>query len=279
MNGWYKQHRNLSTRAWFKDPCMVQLYHYLKERAYVIDSPYEGIMIRRGSCPVTRSELVEVTGMSYATLNRKLKKLISYGEIIIKANNHFTVITVCDYDSCNGVGSLFDTTDDIASDTTSDTAGDTTSETTHLLYKERRIYKEDNNLISPYSPYKKDKEGLAYEIKERWNRTFDGKLKRVERLTMPTRTMVDNCVSRFGRQSVDLVFEQVALEHERTGFVASFQFVFEQINYQGYLKRAQIRLSNKNKEPGKQDPEPPKANGSWLDAYNENPNWKPNIKK
>ena len=140
MNGWYKQHRNLSTRAWFKDPCMVQLYHYLKERAYVIDSPYEGIMIRRGSCPVTRSELVEVTGMSYATLNRKLKKLISYGEIIIKANNHFTVITVCDYDSCNGGGTLFDTADGIASDTTSDT----TSETTHLLYKERRIYKEDN---------------------------------------------------------------------------------------------------------------------------------------
>ena len=120
---------------------------------------------------------------------------------------------------------------------------------------------------------------MAYEIKERWNRTFDGKLKRVERLTMPTRAMVDNCVSRFGRQSVDLVFEQVALEHERTGFVASFQFVFEQINYQGYLKRAQIRLSKRSNEPETKEAEPPKANGSWLDAYNENPNWKPNIKK
>lgn len=277
MNGWYKQHRNLSSRAWFKDPCMVQLYHYLKERAYVTDGEFEGIRIRRGSCAVTRSELVEVTGMSYATLNRKLKKLISYGEIIVKANNHFSIITICDYDVCNESENMFDTTDDTASDTASDTAGDTTSETAHLSYIDNRIYKEDN-LISPYSPYKKDKGGLAYEIKEKWNKMFDGKLKQVERLTMPTRTMVENCVSRFGRQSVDLVLNQVMMEHERTGFVASFQFVFEQINYKGYLKRAQIRLTRK--EPQQKESEQPKpSNGSWLDAYNENHNWKPQIKK
>ena len=273
MNGWYKQHRNLSSRAWFKDPCMVQLYHYLKERAYVTDGKFEGVRIRRGSCAVTRSELVEVTGMSYATLNRKLKKLISYGEIIVKANNHFSVITICDYDICNDSDNMFGTTNDTASDT----AGDTTSETTHLSYIDNRIYKEDN-LISPYSPYKKDKEALAYEIKEIWNKKFDGKLKRVERLTMPTRMMVDNCVGRFGRQSVDLVLDQVLLEHERTGFVANFQFVFEQINYQGYLKRAQVRLTKK--EPQQKESEQPKpSNGSWLDAYNENQNWKPQIKK
>ena len=110
--GWYKQQRNLSQRAWFKNSAMVQLYHYLKERAYVTDGTFEGKLIRRGSCPVTRSEMMEVTGMSYRTLDRVLSKLISFGEIIVRGNNRFSIVTVCDYDSFDSQESLFGTTED-----------------------------------------------------------------------------------------------------------------------------------------------------------------------
>ena len=282
MSGWYKQQRNLSQRAWFKDASMVQLYHYLKERAYVTDGYYEGKIIRRGSCPVTRSEIMEVTGLSYRTLDRVLSKLVSYGEIIVKGNNRFSVITVCDYDGYDGQESLFGTADGIAGGTTDGIAGGTTDGTTHLLTIEGRRKKEEELLVSPYSSYKKDKEGLAYEIKERWNRDFDGKLKPVQRLTMPIKMAVMACIDRFGKQSIDLVFEQVDIEREKTGFVASFQFVFEVINYQGYLKRAQVRI-HKRETPQQQTSQSPQqakvANGSWLDAYNENSNWKPEIKR
>ena len=249
MSGWYKQQRNLSERPWFQDSLMVHLYHYLKERAYVTDGRYEGRMIRRGSCPVTRSEMMETTGMSYRTLDRVLKKLQSFGEIIVRGNNRFSVISVCDYDGCEQSESLFGTTDDtttgITDGTTEYTADGTAGGTTHLSTIEGRRKKEEDNLVSPYGSYKKDKEALSYEIKDRWNRMFSGKLKPVQRLTMPIKMAVMACLERFGMQSIDLVFEQVLMEHERTGFVASFQFVFELVNYQGYLKRAKIRVSKR----------------------------------
>lgn len=279
--GWYKQQRNLSQRPWFKNASMVQLYHYLKERAYVTDGPYEGKIIRRGSCPVTRSELMEVTGMSYSTLDRVLSKLVSYGEIIVRGNNRFSIVTICDYDSCERQETLFGIADETTDETTGGITGDTADGTTHLLTIEGRRKKEEDILVSPYSSYKKDKEVLAYEIKERWNRTFEGKLNRVLRLTMPVKMAVMACMERFGMQSIDLVFEQVKLEHEKTGFVASFQFVFGPVNYQGYLKRAQLRIQKRgqHQQPTTAEPQQKVANGSWLDAYKEDNNWKPDIKK
>lgn len=280
MSGWYKQQRSISERPWFKDAQMVQLYTWLKSMAYVTDGRFEGRVIRRGSCPTTRSEMAESTGMSSRTLDRVLRRLISYGEIIVKANNRFSVISVCDYDGCGISDSLFGETDGIAFGTTDGTTdGIAVGTTPPIIQKKEEGRREDNILVSPYSSYKKDKGGLAYEIKERWNRTFEGKLNPVQRLTMPTRTMVENCLSRFGKQSIDLVFEQVALEHERTGFVASFQFVFEQINYQGYLRRAQVRISRKVQQSACEQTEQPKpANGSWLDAYGADQDWRPNMK-
>lgn len=246
MNGWYKQQRNLSERPWYKDSQMVQLYHYLKERAYVADGQFEGKIIRRGSCPITRSEIMEVTGMSYRTLDRVLRRLISFGEIIVKGNNRFSVITICDYDGYDNQESLFGTAVGTTDGTTDGIAAGTTVGTTHLSTIEERRNNKEDILVSPYSSYKKDKDGLAYEIKERWNRMAEGKLNQVQRLTMPTKMAILACMERFGKQSIDLVFEQVLLEHEKTGFVASFQFVTELVNYQGYLKRAQIRISKKS---------------------------------
>ena len=248
MSGWYKQQRNLSERAWYKDSLMVHLYHFLKERAYVTDGQYEGRLIRRGSCPITRSEMAEVTGMSYRTIDRVLNKLISFGEIIVKANNRFSIVTICDYDSSGMSESLFGTTDGTTTGTTDGTTAGTTAGTAHLLTIEERIKEDKNILVSPYSSYKKEREeeNLAYEIKRRYNKTFDGKLPPLLRLTMPTKLMVGECVRRFGSQSIDIVFDQIqhesfSLGKNKTGFIANFQFIFDPKNFQQYLERAQLR--------------------------------------
>lgn len=247
MTGWYKQQRNLPERAWFKEPHLVQLYMALKSLAYVTDGRYEGCIIRRGSCPTTRADLVEITGMKRMTLDRALKKLISYGEIIVKASHRFSTITICDYDGLDNSESLFRATDGISNGTTDGISSGTTDGTTHLSTIEYK--KEDNNiLVSPYSSYKKERESedFVLEIKKRYNKLFDGKLPPCIRLTMPTRLMVDDCVRRFGRQAVDLVFEQVLAEpfslgSNKTGFQASFQFIFKPANFQQYLERSQLR--------------------------------------
>lgn len=244
MSGWYKQQRNLSERPWYKDSCMVHLYHYLKEMAYVVDGTYEGVIIRRGSCPTTRAQMMEATGMKYMKLDRTLRKLISYGEIIVKGNSRFSIITVCDYDSCVHAESLFDTTNEITDEITDEISNETSNEITHISTIEER-YKD--NLISHNIPYKKEKErqDVVLEIKKRYNKTFDGKLPPCIRLHEPTRRMVETCISRFGLQAVDLVFEQLLAEpfslgQNKTGFIANFQFVFEPKNFQQYLERAKL---------------------------------------
>ena len=242
MNGWYKRQRNIPERPWFKDAKVLQLFDYLESVAYVIDGSFDGITVRRGSCPTTRPDMMEATGLSYKEVDRCLRVLRSYGEIIVKGYCRFSVITVCGYDSYATSDSLFGTTEGTATGTTEGT----TEGTAHLLTIED---KNKDNLITPYSPYKneREKEELALEIKKRYNKTFDGKLQPCIRLTMPTKMMVIECVNRFGSQSVDLVFQQVlsepfSLGQNKTGFIASFQYIFTPKRFQEYLERAQLRI-------------------------------------
>jgi hypothetical protein len=238
MSVWYKRQRNIPERPWFKDGAVVQVFDYLEALAYVADGRYKGVIIRQGSCPTTRADIVEATGLSYKTVDRCLKKLVANGDIIVRGNNFGSVITICNYGGFINDEGLFGTTDDTTDDTPNDTTSDTTADTTHLSYIEGR-YKD--NLITPYSPYKneREKEELALEIKKRYNKTFDGKLQPCIRLTMPTKMMVIECVNRFGSQSVDLVFQQVlsepfSLGQNKTGFIASFQYIFTPKRFQEF---------------------------------------------
>lgn len=245
MSGWYKQQRNIFERAWFKDADMVQLYTFLKAMAYVADGKYQGQVIRRGSCPTTRSEMMEATGMKYMKLNRTLNKLISFGEIIVNANSRFSIVTICDYDNLTYQESLFDTTGEISNETTDEISNETTDETTYIISKKKKEERREDNLIST-SPYKERERGdFALEIKKRYNKTFDGKLPPCIRLSTATRIQVEECLRRFGLQSVDLVFSQILSEQfslgvNKTGFIANFSFIFTPKNYQQYLERAQL---------------------------------------
>ena len=130
---------------------------------------------------------------------------------------------------------------------------------------------------------------MALEIKNLYNKTFSGILRRWDRLSADMRIKVNNCVSRYGRQSVDIVFDQV--KHEKfslgendTGFIADFAFIFKLNNYEGYLGRYELRMKKGQKPQQKAGDQTlsdqDQANGSvsWLDAYNENNDWKPKMK-
>lgn len=254
MSGWYKQQRNRSERPWFKNAKAAQLYDYLKDVAYVQDGKYEGQLIRRGSCPTTRAEMMEATGQTYGEIRQSLKILTGYGEIILRASNQFTIITVCDYDACGAQNTLFD---DYSVQRESN-GGLTVvqresngSLTPPINIKEERI---EDSLISSNDSYKteRDKDDMVLEIKKRYNRFFDGMLPPLLRLHLPVRNMAAECIRRFGMQSVDIVFEQVKAEKfsqgsNRTGFIANFQYIFEPANFQKYLERAMLRIKKTSK--------------------------------
>ena len=291
MKGWYKQTRGLSERPWFKDADCVQLYVYLKDVAYVADGKYDGRIIRRGSCPTTRPEMMEATGLSYKKVDKCLRKLTSYNEIVVKGYSKYSVVTICDYDILQASDGLFDANMERQRyDKRYDkgTADDTTKGTTPPYnIKEERIIEDNNILISPNSPYKKEREmqDLALEVKKLYNKTFDGQLPPCVRLSTATRLQVEECLRLFGRQSVDLVFQQIKTEKfsmgaSNTGFIANFTFIFSPKNYQQYLERAKLR-QKKQQEPKKviELPQQTEPTGSWLDAYYNNQDWRPEQKQ
>lgn len=318
MNGWFKHSRNLFERPWAKDPKAVAVYEYLHCVAYVNDGMLHGQLIRRGSCLTSRVAIMDATGLSAQEVRTRLAKLLEYGEIIVKATNLGSIISVCDYDSYGMADDLFRLNS--TSQEPSKNHPRTSQEPT-LYIKEDRIY--NNILRSHYVPSKKRESNkeLALEIKAIYNKLFDGILRKWERLSADMIIKVENCVNRFGRQSVDMVFDQV--KHEKfslgvnnTGFIADFAFIFKMANYEAYLGRYELRLKkgNKKQEPqqGKQKPvgvinesAPAKENRrafimSWVDAETREPSkrgqellqacydsgelqrlgidWKPNIK-
>ena len=283
MSGWFKHSRNLFDRSWAKDPKMVSVYEYLHCVAYVNDGKLHGMLIRRGSCLTSRKAIMEETGLSDYEVKSRLQKLLDAGEIIVKSTNLGTIITICDYDGYNTTDDLFtlNSTNQLPNEPP------TNYPTNHqpLYIKEGR--REEDSLITHSVPYKTEREtrDVALEIKKLYNQVFAGVLRRWDRLSADMRIKIDTCISRYGRQSVDMVFDQV--KHEKfslgdndTGFIADFAFIFKLANYEAYLGRYDLRMKKKQepKEQKKQEPQQKVANGSWLDAYNEDQNWKPTVK-
>ena len=93
---------------------------------------------------------------------------------------------------------------------------------------------------------------MVKEIQAKYNQMFDGRLPSYTKMYLKMEMNVAECVRRFGRQSVDMVLEQVSLEpfslgENKTGFKASFQYIFEPSEFQKYLERAQLRMKKAKK--------------------------------
>lgn len=260
---WYKQDRNLFERVWAKDDKMVAVYVYLHCCAYLRDGMLHGEMIRRGSCPTTRSAIMEATGLTESEVKLRLRRLSDYGEIIVKTTNKGMIITVCDFDCYNDTEDIFklNQSDESTAKVRPDYPLDYPPETPYIDNKKE----EYNNILrSRYTPSKKrESKELALEIKAIYNKLFDGILRKWERLSADMIIKVDNCVNRFGRQSVDMVFDQVkhekfSLGDNNTGFIADFAFIFKLKNYEAYLGRYELRLKQGTKKAAAPTPAPQK---------------------
>ena len=280
---WYKQDRGLFERPWAKDASMVAVYVYLHCCAYLQDGMLHGQLVRRGSCPTTRAAIMEATGLTESEVKLRLKRLKQYGEIIVKTSNKGMIITLCDYDSYNQPEDLFGTYS-VRQDTTPDTRPDSTldssPETPYIDIK-----KEDNKSIrSHYIPSNNERENEdSYEIKKLYNKTFDGLLPEWKRLTKDMTIKIRTCIDRYGRASVDMVFEQVksekfSLGENKTGFIANHSFIFELKNYEAYLSRYELRhkrAAGEGQRENTLEVHGEKPVRSWMDAYSENDKWRP----
>ena len=98
-DGWVKIHRKFQEWEWYDKSEMVHLFLHLLLSANVSDRKWHGMEIRRGQLVTSYESLRERTGLSVRTLRTCLEKLEQTGEIVRKATNKFSIITVCNYES------------------------------------------------------------------------------------------------------------------------------------------------------------------------------------
>ena len=139
--GWLKLYRKMESWEWFGDSYTFHVFMFLLIRAKVGDEPWQGMIIHRGQCVVTRKIISATTGIPERSVYRSLKKLQSTGEIKMDADNKRTVVTICKFDSYNPSKIDIRTTDDITDGTTDGTTYKEVKEIKEYI-KEKDISKD-----------------------------------------------------------------------------------------------------------------------------------------
>lgn len=103
MEGWVKMHRSFLNWEWFDDVNMVKLFIYLILSANHKDGYHKGTLIKRGQLKTGLDSLSKSSNISLQTVKTCLKRLEKTQEINQQTNNQFRIITICNYDSYQGV--------------------------------------------------------------------------------------------------------------------------------------------------------------------------------
>ena len=265
---WYKQNCDLFEREWAKDAKMVAVYAWLHCHAYVQDGRLHGQVVRRGTCPTSRAAIMEGTGLSEQEVKSRLRRLADYGEVIIKPTNVGTFITLCDYDVCDGEMGLFGV------NSTSQEPAKNQPRTSQEPAKNQPIYNKTEEYrekeITTLFLERERGDALAYEMQKLYNRTFAGVLPEWKRVTKNMSLKVQTCIRRYGRASVDMVFDQVKHEKfslgvNRTGFIATHSYIFELKRFEEYLSRWELRKKGGGRVKGAQGE--PAGRGGCVEAH------------
>ncbi len=130
---WFKMHRKIVHSAVGSSDWLCRLWVHLLARASWHQSWFLGESIEAGQVAFGQVRFAESLKVSRGKLLRGLKKLEALGQISLKANSRFTVVTICNWEtyqnSDEADGTTDGTTDGTADGTTDGTASSTTNGT------------------------------------------------------------------------------------------------------------------------------------------------------
>ncbi len=109
MAGYIKLHRQLLDSMQFSDPNYLKVWIWILLKAnhksgrvfMKINKGMTEIKVGRGQFVFGRHKASDELCMSDSKIYRIIKKLEKEGAITLKSNNHYTLLTVCKYDSYN----------------------------------------------------------------------------------------------------------------------------------------------------------------------------------
>lgn len=161
--------REIRRWGWYRNSKMIHMLIHLMLEAKYQDGSYMGIEIKRGQLATGRKQLAAETGMTEREVRTCLERLENDQQIVIKTTNKFSVITLCNYDSWQGVQKTNDqqtTNKTHKNDQQSDTSND------HIQInnnKDNKETKEDTNVSEkrePVTELEKDFESFRRKYKE-----------------------------------------------------------------------------------------------------------------
>ena len=96
---WIKLYRKILQWPWFSDSKTFHVFVYLLLSANIRDGRMKNRQIRRGQAVTSYMRIAMSTGMSISSARRAIDNLVSTGEILVEANNHYTLVTIVKYDN------------------------------------------------------------------------------------------------------------------------------------------------------------------------------------
>lgn len=102
MTGWIKLHRELTHWGWYQDSKTKAVFIHLLLGANHKAGSWQGVEVPRGAIVSGRKSLSLALGLSEQEIRTAIQKLKSTNDITIKATNHYSLITVVNYDSYQG---------------------------------------------------------------------------------------------------------------------------------------------------------------------------------
>jgi len=90
----------------FANPNTLKIWLWLLLRAHYKDKVvslktgmgHEDVLVKRGKVLFGRNKASDKLDMSATTIVRHIKKLEDLGKVTVKANNHYSIITICKYE-------------------------------------------------------------------------------------------------------------------------------------------------------------------------------------
>lgn len=98
MSGWIKLHRAICKWSWYDSPNCVHVFVDLLVHANHKETSYRGVSIPAGSLTTSQVKIAQRTGLTTRQVRTVLDKLSLTGEVSVKSNNKFSMISITNWD-------------------------------------------------------------------------------------------------------------------------------------------------------------------------------------
>lgn len=166
--GWIKLHRKFLEWEWYTDSKMVHLFIHLLLSASIEDRKWKGIVLQRGQLATTVAELSKKTGLTAQNIRTCLEKLENSQIINRQSTNKYTLVTICNYESYQAIGSIDQQTanNQVTNDqqTTNKRPTNAIAEELKKLDNDRISINNNNNTVSINNYQAHTREGFSFGL-------------------------------------------------------------------------------------------------------------------